>query len=52
MLISRIKSFIYPYLYKRQDLSLRNQDIIIKQNDELIHRLKNFSQKLVAKKMS
>ncbi|UDJ85488.1 hypothetical protein IRM71_07485 [Erwinia amylovora] len=40
MLISRIKSFIYPYLYKRQDLSLRNQDIIIKQNDELIHRLK------------
>ncbi|ADP12972.1 conserved hypothetical protein [Erwinia sp. Ejp617] len=39
MLIRKIKSFIYPYLYKRQDLSLQKQDAIIKQNEELLHRL-------------
>ncbi|AUX73080.1 hypothetical protein [Erwinia pyrifoliae] len=39
MLIRKIKSFIYPYLYKRQDLSLQKQDAIMQKHEELCQKL-------------
>lgn len=39
MLKKRIKSFLYPYLYRRQDMSLQKQDTIIEMHDELFERL-------------
>lgn len=39
MLIKRIKSFLYPYLYRRQDMSLQKQEDIMQKHDEIFHRL-------------
>ncbi|WP_042959298.1 hypothetical protein [Erwinia tasmaniensis] len=39
MLTKRIKSFLYPYLYRRQDINLQKQDAIIKKHDEMFQSL-------------